>query len=570
MRNQKQLLAFATAGIILAGGIGYWALQHFLAVPGQLYRYYPASTGFYLELAPGEKLTRRFIAALQQQAAREEQEAAQPVPGNAAEKTLNAQEFKQKRFRRAFLQKFNNTFDSYFSLGSWPDSAKTPQDANLPSAASTENNSGTVLIIFPLKAPLTLPQIVRRFDLEPNDFDIKQPDTRHAELSYFMEKETGTTLAVLDKNLLITSTESGMKSALAHYTHHDNNVFNTPENSAFLAQLPWFRQGTFILNNSVYSRKMLSHSPLSSAAGMPPALSAVLPLTVGSIQALSTNLVTLRTVTPIYLQNIPDATLRQHLQDAYGTKTALDEGKHLPADTALLLGISDPDKLYDFYQAHLMPTALSRWTGVANFFLAGFHLDFRRDLVSLLGKRTVIGAHPGQPMPAFVLVEKDEQKDKILNKLSTLLSTGVFPIHQQQEQIDDISVRTIDLPSGFLGETGKVSYGSIGESIVFANPTDFLQMERISEGKQETLASAPLYRAVMTDLPDTTSILLYLNLKDQPGLHSPNQPIGTITSPASITQWLDAVGLSLRVDPYQKNKIDILNGQINLKIARTQ
>jgi hypothetical protein len=631
MKNPKRLIVSTLCVLMILGGAGYWWLRPSLGVPGELYRYYPENTGFYVELAPGEKLSRRFVSYLDQQAALEDQEAeaqekaaqqaeaeqkaspetaTKPVNSNpkteekmtppaastkpaakmttqssqtanesematskqvsgaetnpadakkielteaekteqamalAAEKALKEQEKKQKRFRRAFLQKFNSTFEPYFSLGVWPDELPTP------------TSSGNILVVFPLRNNLSLTQIVQRFDMDPGDFNTLQV----GKTRYFVEKNSGTSLAIQNQKLLITSTEIGMRHTLEKQARHAKNVFDIPATKALLAKLPWFRQGTFVLNNSVY----LSPA-LEKAAGNllqnGTLISQVLPLTTGAIQAQSGNVVTVRTLTPIYLSKISDIRFQNDLKAAYANPIPYNDLNLLPDNIGTMVEIAHLDKLYDFYSAHAMPPAMSRWLQLANYFLASFHVNVRGDLISLLENQTTFASPMGKPSFPILLMEKNEKKDKILDKLSTLLSTDAFPLHQKREQVGDLSVRTMQLPAGVPVPGGKISYGTIGQSIVFASPVDFLNTMRVNENHQKKLLDTPLYQSVMTGLPQESNLTLFFNIKDQPNLRE------AAVTPGNLAQWMEGIGLALWVSPFQSKNTDLLNSQFNIKIA---
>lgn len=628
-KKRMILMTVGVSSLITASAAGWWAWNNLVGVPGQLYRYYPQSTGFYLELAPGEKLTKRFITYLDEQAAQEdrlEQEHASqtdntsdssekgiiapsqtpssssgkttqtatpatttdgrsktallpPVPQTnrldktanktsasediliAAEKTgetmedaskkaIQEQERKQKRFRRAFLQKFNSTFQAYFSVGGWPD--KT-------SSANTEaDEAGNVLVIFPLKEALSLPAIATRFDMEPSDFD----QQRVGKTPYFIEKGNGTALAVVDQKLFITNTGDSMRNALEYHQKGGKNLFQAPENKTFLSQLPWFRQGTFLLNNSVYANKVLNGAPGTLASKDAP-ISQILPLTVGAIQAQDETHISLHTLTPIHMKAITNAPLRKDIQTIFKAAQPLDSAQHLPAQSQLMVSIAGLDKLYDAYQTHMMPQEMTRWLELTNLLLHNLHVDFRKDLIGLFSQRTVLAGSLNQSSPGILLLEKTVEKDKIINKLSTLLSAKAFPIQQSTETIGNLSIRTLDAPIGVLG-INKLSYGTIDDAIAFTDPTHFQTLIDISEHKSDNLAKTPLYQAVMHDLPKRANLLLFMNLKAlRPEKALPPAEADTLNP----TQWLDALGASISVLPFQPNKIDLVTTRVNLSLT---
>jgi hypothetical protein len=565
-------------------------------VPGELHGYYPASTGFYLELAPGDKLTRRFIAYLDSQTAQpaaveanptppttQTQAPVQPTPPpqavppvapSAAPSAVSsgapsavspsplalAMEQKRTRFRRIFLQKFNSTFNSYFSLGVWPNQTTTGQ--------AVDFDNGNVLVIFPLRDNLSLPDVVRRFELDIQDF--KQAAAQN--IPYLEEKNSGTALAILNRKLLITNTPAAMQTTLAHYVHHEPNVFDEPHNRQYLAQLPWFRQGTCILNNSVYTQP----EPPASASPQPASLSAsplnafgrVLPVMVGAIQAMPDQRLAIRFIAPVMLGGIADGNLRADIQSLFQNTDRFPQASQLPPDTGLMVGVNGMDKVYDLYQGYLMPAENERWLSMMSLILNGFRIDLRKDIVGLLENRTVIASRVGQRQSLMVLLDKTPQKDRNLDKLSALLSSNAFPIKQELAQIGDLSVKTLSLPEPMAhGAQNRISYGTVGTSLVFATPDDFAETVKVVNREQTSLAAQPIYQSTMSGLPDRSNLLMYLTIRhDRPVLNAQGVRF------QNAAQWLDAVGLSVWANPQSQDKakadITVLNGQLNLTLAR--
>jgi hypothetical protein len=587
--KKKFMLTLAATSTVIAS-VAYYLLMP-EGVPGQLYRYYPASTGFYLELAPGKKLTHRFVSYLQEKNAEQEllesqEEARQlaetakekpelgkntepagkdkvePKPGlarnsgteakaeaepksalAAAAQAKRAPQTKPHNFRRAFLQKFENTFEPYFSVGAWPKPGQNPDD-------------GHMLVVLPLKEDLTLPELVRRFNLPASDFQAGH----YRKTLFYIEKESQIGLAIVNRKLLIANTPEAIHQALAHGTRQQPHVYEQPENKRYLARLPRMRQGTFILNNTVYTPNALTGGGNSIASrlgsGMT-GLSHALPLTVGAIRAQREDVVNVEFLTPILLKNLPSESFRKSLREAYRSSERFGQAEQLPADTTLMVGMTGLDHAYDFYQDYLMQPDAGRLLKIADFYLSNFRLDFRRDIVSLLEHRTVIAARPGNTS-LIVLLDKDTRKDQALNKLSSLFAAGAFPIKQQTEQVGDLSIRTLSLPQA--SPDRKLNYGTLsgrgGSSIAFATPKDYQALMAIQADNRSNLAGNPEYRQLMESLPSKSTLQVYLNLKN------PSKKPQSAMQP----DWIEGLGLSLRVTPEKPNETDLLEGQLNLKL----
>lgn len=582
LKNRKQLVALGLVLGLLGAFAAYRTALNWVGVPGKLYQYYPVSTGFYLELAPGDKLTRRFVAFLDNQAAQEEtlqkerqallspkntepatsksqMEGKKPEAiakesikapatpdksANTAPNPAQASQPQPKNFRRIFLSKFNSTFESYVSLGIWPD----------PDLAGTglQTNGGHTLVVLPLKEDMTLPAVVKRFDLELKDF--KQET--FAKIPYLEESHSGTSMAILNQKLLITNTARAMQSTLSHYARHEKNVYDEPGNQRYLSELPWFRQGTFILNNAVYTRKALAKTGQigTKIAGM----GDILPLTVGAIQAQPDQRVAVRFMTPVQLQSIPDVPLRKSLQAIIQPVAAFPQATQLPQKTGLMVGLTHPETVYDFYHDFMISPENARWAQMLQMLLSSFHLDFRKDVVGLLSQRTVIASQFDHQPSLMVVTDKTDTKDKSLDKISTLLSTNAFPIKLKKGQLDDLSFKTLSLPGNH--PNSQLQYGTVGTSLVFATPQDYTSIVKVTRHEEKSLAETPAYYTTMGGLPNQANALLYLNVQAQ--ANTQHLPVG-LQNPG---QWLEAIGVALWLTPQPKGNA-VLNGQFNLKLA---
>ncbi len=640
--------------ISAAAGGAFWWVQTKIGIPGALYQYYPVNTGFYMELAPGDRLTHQFVRYLSEQANLDDQRLVQkgvskrpiappPIasapsgtvfPGSApvkplgrtvkaslfphpsvhlltpsltnkaagvsrtgpdvahttttpvfalpaeslpsasevvAEKIFLERARKERRFRHAFLEKFNDTFESYFSIGTWPTvplipalkAVDTTDTKALTHVISTGSGDiplvapqGNVLVIFPLRQNLKLSAIVQRFDMETSDFQ-----SHHAgNWDYYEEEGNGTCLAVLDQKLLVTSTSAAMELALSHHASDAANVFDESENKAFLAQLPFFRQGTFLLNNRVYA-------PKTSLNGAPPSqmTNVILPLIAGSVQLQPGNVLSFQSVAPIYLDNIPDENLRKRLRSVYYSPLVLDsQAQKLPVDTALMLSVANLDQYYDVYESSLMPTGVRQWVNSADMVLGTFKLNLRRDVIGLFQKRSVLAATSGKHLP-YLMMDATDAKTKSLTQVSTVLSSDVLPWHEHHEKRGSFQLNTVQLPPSPWGAGGPLSYGTIENSVAFAAPSDYLALLQTNTGKTQNLTTVPLFQSVTRGFPSKVNASLYLNLQNPSAFNS------LIPGMNQLTPWTDAIAAACVLSPYHNagadaGTVDVLNTYINIKI----
>jgi hypothetical protein len=257
-----------------------------------------------------------------------------------------------------------------------------------------------------------------------------------------------------------------------------------------------------------------------------------------------------RLIAPVYLKNIRNAEFRSALQAAYHSTGHFTEAGQLPADTTLMLSVSRLDQVFDFYRAFFMAPELQRNFQLAEIVLDGFKINLRKDIVGLFDQRTVMAARPAQSS-LIVMLNKDAQKDKTIDKVSTLLSTNVFPVKEETEQVGDVAVKTLLMGQGADGQVpDKLSYGTVGHALVFATPPDYVATAHVGNDKAKSLAETPLYLSLMQGMPFESKALAFIDLSRRQ------------TAPG----WIQALGLALWAEPFKKNEVDLLNGQLNLKL----
>lgn len=534
--DKKILIVLVAVSLVVTATVLIYDRLFPAGVPGSLYRYYPVSSGFYMELAPGEKMTRRFLTLLEQQNAGSNVALQDPL------------EVRRQNFRKAFLQKYGSTFKPYFSLGIWPD-AKPGQSSI--QADQTGFYGANTLVVLPLRKPMNLPTLAKRFELPLNDFTRK----RFGKTSYMIDQDSGNVLAILDEKLLIANSETAMRNALDHRLRKLPNVYDNPVNREYLAKLPSGRQGAFILNNMVYQKGQLKNRFSPQQRSLASGLQDIVPILAGAIRAGQNNVISIPFVTPIFLKEMPPE-LKQNLQAMYAKPESFNQAGLLPADTVMMLGVASMDKVYDFYNATMMPMETRRMLQVADLYLDSFQLDMRRDLISLFDKRTVIASRKTQPS-LMVIADKNPLKDKTLNKISSLLSTNAFPVKQETLQIGETSLKTLSVSETVPNRRPeRISYGTVGDFLAFAPPEDFLVIARLYQNKkQQDLTELPLYRDLTRGLPSKNNLLLFTDLKAR-------------RPEALQAEWVEALALALQVKPDRKDEADLVYGQLNLKMSQ--
>ena len=559
--------------VVVALGFLFWA-----KVPLQdhkLYRYYPQSTGFFLELAAGDQLTQRFLNNIDQQNAMNE---ARSLQINADPKLRQAalkRTEEQRKFRRGFLEKFNSTFDPYFSIGSWqPEQPASPELASKKGEAVTSDSEAApsarqepeALIIFPLKKGQrdnqTLPQLLQQFGHNVSDYDNKTypvASKKDEPVQYLLHRDSKAAIAILDGNFLVANSEQAMITALRHVVEKTSSVLDEPLNKRYVAKLAKKRDGIMLLNNQVASdaaeslQSGIPNGEMMTGTAMKKIM-AVMPVVVAAIDLRRDNQLGIRLVSPIMLSSMEDPVFKSDLQRLYERPVSLDSAKSLPQATTMYLSVAGLDRWFDFYANHFATPQQVVGAQMMQAQLKGAGLDFRQDVVGLLAERAVLAADPAH-QSVLLLLKTSSQKEAALQRINAALSKMLPPQAFSSEQVENVSLNTLMLPSRV--RPLKIGYGKVNGSILVAPMNNATQAVQVSKGRAANLDRAPLYRNLTHSMPNKASVMLYWDMRE---MAAKMAAVGRPQPP------FQTVALSLWVTPEEAGKIDLLQGQINLEL----
>jgi hypothetical protein len=590
MANSKKAVLALGATLLLGVG-GWFAATHLInqegGMPEKLYRYYPDSSAFYMELAPTRVFVDRFVHGLQQQI---RQSASTHQGERSPDSSLTTQ--KSSDYRQLFLDRFNNTFKPCISLGMWKSSLSSALSSERSPASAQGQNLDTglssqtanILIVLSLKSPASLLDIMQRFNLSIEAFEQKSD----APVVYIVEKSSGHAITVLNQNILITNQSAAMKDCLQHYQQKKKHIFQNAEIQPYLSQLPKERQGTIILNNQSYFARTGSQPVNASSAVTPESFSTVLPLTVADVHFNETQQqVSSHWISPVRLDKLTVTPQNQQLVEALQQllQPRAQFMDDLASDTLFAVSIAHLDNWFDAYEHSMLSAKSKQWIKLADAGLSKINLDLRQDVISLLSGQTLF---IGAPLPAMdfsgnssdtqdastglvVQLEKNATKIETFNKIETTLSTALKannPAYKslQAKPADETSpVRIIRYGAYTQNQDSALAYGNKGRFILLSTPEVLTSVfERTRQSQVRRLAASREFQSLMNNIPEQVNLLAYINvaaLREKQDVNS-----GAFILP----DWLKSVGGSIwTVSAVNKKALQstLIHGQLNFRLS---
>lgn len=525
-QSKKSLITTIIAIVLFIGvaSVGAFYVLQSQAIRDPLYIYYPENTTFYAELAPGEQLAKRFLAMAQQQA---------PTPEQLS---------KTKAFKRALIDQFSTTFKPHISLGIWQDKQATLED-------------GHTLLILPLQevgGDLSFPQLIKRFNGNPEEFKAET----HANIIYYRYIGENSNFAVIDQKLFITNGDQPMEQLIdslepSRHRRKGKNVFDHPTNASYLKLLANGREGTLIINNTVYAEQLqkLDKLPKLKNTALPKAtqqqvarFAKIMPVTVGEFEVETTNRFLLTLHSPVMISHIANKAMAKALQAAYLSNGKLKSPNTLPTNTKGFLAIRGLDKWYDLAADHLLPADQKQSLQGVSQMASFLQLDFKKDIIGLFNGEIALASTSADNMPTLLLgvAEPDKAppditpKQHTIDRLVSLLSSGTFfPVTHKKEQLGTVDVNTFVSSN----QSTRLSIGTLKTMIGLAETTQFTELADVNGKKKASLWENPEFKNMSHTFPKEVLVQFYANL---PGQSLTKNPIGQALEQKNLGKKINA------------------------------
>ena len=377
-----------------------------------------------------------------------------------------------------------------------------------------------------------------------------------------VDRDSGIALAVVDGNFLIASNRKAMKTVLENRSQHAPCVFDHPTNKKYLRKLPAKRDGTLVLNNTVYAEHALQNRQYMPAPVLQKMerFATILPVTLASLSVEENTAeenteekdtegnayLHVQSVTPLVLKGFDNKDFRKDLRAIYSQSIAFKTPNTMPQDTSFLLAWAGVDRFYDFYTKHLTTPEEKTVLRFTNDFLKSKDMDLRKDVVGLLEGEAALMLRKKSKKP-LLLFTKTGEKEKKLTRLTGLLSMAPVPIEQKKEQFGNTSATTLVVP----GKDLRISFGSVGPIMGFGITPHFADLVKVKERDMKSLAQDSTYQHMTRRLPRKANGLFYVRFKP-----SPNNPPSRWIRMASGAVWARKEG-----------DADIVFGKFTLKLV---
>ena len=544
---KKVLPAIVIIGAIGFGAYTFWPKSS-QSVPGELYRFYPESTEFFMEVAPGEKLSSRLYQVMHDKLG--ENASVKTPPGNVTSSKSDGESDKEsKENAERLINEFEKTFKPYLSMGAWQ------------STVASKRFEPNTLVVLPLKEKLTFEDLNKRFDHKAGTFDTRTFNKHQ----YYVNQKNHAAIAIVDDLVLLTNRQPVMETSLELYDSPDKttNVYEEKLNKTYLAKLPGNRQGTWLVHKSNKSEHGLA--VLQKGAKQIPApllkhleqLQSVNKLTVGTIEIQGDEWAKSSFISPLFLQDVEDENLRSQLKSIYSTNVALKSPKVLPEDVAMAVDLYGMNRLYHLYTDFAPAGEKQKLEGMAQF-LKSVNIDFETDVLGMLSEEMTFAMVSGSKnMPLLLLGGGEKSKPMAsLQKIANVLTSGFFPVKLDSHDEAGTTINTLAMKGAQAAMAPQVSFASLPKSnfVGVATTGVLMNVLGIADGKNKSLGASELYKELTKGFPATGNGLFYMNfdkLEESIGKHTDTPWKDTISAVAGMT----APGN------------DMLTGQVRVKFA---
>lgn len=605
--NRTGLMALVAAGVMLLVIVGVMLTRGPAGPEISLHQHYPENTGFYIEVAPGEDLVQRFLMFLDRQydqknglstdarttepatpldpeqsgtqaePSGEEVTEESPEPEEPSEPSEQAESKEADTgvaipaetgsaaagsFQSALIEKFNTTFKPQVSLGVWLQPANGSGEDPETESSETESPKSESLVALPLKEQLSLEALVQRFHSSPSEFTRKSAYG----VDYFVNRDNRSTFAIVGNDLLIASTPKAMETVLEHHQENTPDVFENPVNRKYLALLPGNRQGTILINNTVYSEEVSrfgGRRVQRQVAGQTGIYARYMPVTLIALYREGAQLLRLDTYTPFEVGNMKNQALAKGLRAWYRKQGDFQAAVDLPEDTTFFLALNGLDRAFDIYRAQGM--SAEQQAGIKGFetVVQDFGLDFREDIVGLLEGEFVMAGRQENKTPIF-LIEKNRQKERVLDRLSQVMAGGFKPVESEEERMGDVRARTFSMPAS----QSRITIGALRSAIGITSAETFPDLAKVKNGKKKSLRQAQRFRNIQGHLPSKGTVKFYVDIARERAqlerqLAKRDGPALSVNVPEY--EWLDAMGGVFWVRQYRTGE-DLIRGRIILQL----
>lgn len=495
--NQAPKWLALAAGLLVAGGIGFWLFQQNQPkMVTELYRYYPQNTAMFMEIKPSQTLASKIVRGLDSLSSVIRQK--QGLPNT-----------------QLLSELFNKDFEPTLAAGVWQ------------MAEPAKAQQGKFLAVITLKKGVSPQTILTDMKLNPNQYE--QSDYNGAKL-FINRSSQAPSMAFHNNQLLLSDTEDTLKASVDEYKTPES-LLTQPFIKQHIGELPAQREGTIL----VVSSEMQALTPKNTRNQLQAPLEAfqekirpAFPGTLAAIQVSNDRLIKVESSSPMDATQITDATLRSDMVALLGKKGAFSMPGTLPESTTLFAGMVDLAGYYDFFLKYIAPSDSQKMVEQASAQLKVMGLDLRKNIVALLEGPTAVGvANVSTPPQIALFLNHSADTVKTLDQLSALAAqmTGGRVVEKQldsQTKANIIESRFIPVSLGYSAPEQK--------PLVFGTTSALETMATVSSGKAPAFGNTALYKELTSGFPQQLNNIFFLNT------HNTSQWIDALSQGRSAKQ----------------------------------
>ncbi len=498
-QNKSGSMLPAIISVMVLAIIGVAA--YFFLNPSQtegLYVYYPKDTIFFVELEPGEELAKSGLAFYKNQEAKAQavlKKSNTSLPKSSAKSSDGLMD-------TLLAKEFTTLFKPHFSLGSW---------AKKETSTATPGTEGHLLAVIPLLDPeMTVETFVPKLEKALGDFKT----TEHQKVTILTSKtDSALSLAVYQKNLMVTSGEEAMVEALDHIANKEEHLYDLAAHKTGISKLPQGRIATIVANYSELPAQ--PDKKVQELQNMFPYLYGAGRLEQGKEMMLWDVYV------PFFMDKVKNEEFQEALRGFFAAdKNNFKAAGTLPDDTQLFLSLGRMDELINIgiEQFGKGNAEFQKNLAGAQFMLGMMKIDLKKDIIGFFHEEVVLairkstGAQKSieenQNIP-MLLTSDNTNKASTLKKLITVASGGMLPVQHKNEQIGDVSVDTFVAP----GQPQRISVAQLGSGMIaVTDPVEMDFLINVNKNQTPALKESKLFKEMTSSLPTTGMSMIFMDM----------------------------------------------------------
>lgn len=542
--SKKPLIVMSILGLLVMAVIAFVFTRppKSSLVVADLYKYYPENTAFYMEVAPGDKLSSRVFQGVDNL-----RTMSGGTPGHGEVKIADI---------------FQKDFQPAFTVGMWVPAEKAD--------AAPQSGEPPFLMALPLKSNVTPATLASDLKVSMESFNtVKEGD------SMILESKTGQhpPIAFHKNTLLVASTADVLKQALAEYKT-PATLLDNPLYKKHLSLLPAKRQGTILaLNNELKNMpqaKVGQNPGIQKIAELQKQMSAATPVTVAGINISNDELITLDAFTPVDLAQVENEAFRKDIQTLMARQETFDLPQILPEETVLYGGMMGLGQYYDIYMNHFADEKGKASTEQIQSQLKMLGLDLRKNIISLLDGKSAIGIIAKQGTPDILLFLKhDADTQKTMDQFGMMAAQMTGGKLADKDMGENHMAKVLESPAIPV----KVGYSNVKEdTLVLGTQQGLEEMYNVQQKKHPSLGDSKLYKELAATMPAKVSGVFFIDVEQGSvlldGLAQQSAQQANLPKNKSMKEALKGIdGVA------GSNTIvgdDMMKGQLTIKLSSTR